>query len=77
MPKSITVRVDDEVYEELVSRASMSGLTVESYLRIQFAELVRRPDSEELFARIRERKQRMNSRLSAGQILAFRDADRK
>jgi hypothetical protein len=40
-------------------------------------ELARRPDAEVLLARVRERKQRTGSRLSAESILGYRDADRR
>jgi hypothetical protein len=40
-------------------------------------ELARRPDAEVLLARVRERKQRVGSRLSVESIIGHRDADRR
>lgn len=44
---------------------------------MQLIELARRPDAEALMWRVRERKQRTGSRLSAADILDARDADRR
>lgn len=78
MPTSITVRdVPEETRDELAARAAQSGRSLQEYLRIQLIELGRRPDTEALLGRIRERKQRTRSRLSARSILAGRDAERR
>jgi antitoxin FitA len=76
--RSITIRnVPDEKGDELASRAAATGRSLQEYLRAALDELARRPDAEVLLARIRERKERTGSRLDAGKILAYRDADRK
>ncbi|MGI8823742.1 MAG: FitA-like ribbon-helix-helix domain-containing protein [Acidimicrobiia bacterium] len=75
---SITIRdVPDETHDELAARAAGSGRSLQEYLRAQLVELARRPDPEALLAGARHRKQRTGSRLSAEQILAYRDADRR
>jgi plasmid stability protein len=78
MSGAITIRdVPDETRDELAARAALSGRSLQEYLRGQLIELARRPDAEVLAARIRERKHRTGSRLSAESILAHRDADRR
>ena len=75
---SITIRdVPDDVRDELAARARRSGRSLQEYLRSELVELADRPDPEALLARVRERKQRTGSRLSAEQILEHRDADRR
>jgi antitoxin FitA len=75
---SITVRdVPDDTRDELAARAAQSGRSLQEYLRMQLVELVRRPDAEALLSRVRERKQRTLSRLSADAILEHRDAGRR
>jgi plasmid stability protein len=78
MATAITIRdVPDETRDELASRAALSGRSLQEYLRSQLIELARRPDAEALLARIRERKQRLGSRLPGESILGYRDADRR
>jgi antitoxin FitA len=78
VPTAITIRdVPDETRDELASRAALSGRSLQEYLRSQLIELARRPDAEVLLARVRDRKQRTGSRLSAEAILDHRDADRR
>jgi antitoxin FitA len=78
MATAITIRdVPDETRDELASRAALSGRSLQEYLRSQLIELARRPDAEVLLARVRDRKQRLGSRLPAESILGHRDADRR
>jgi plasmid stability protein len=78
MPTAITVRdVPDDTRDELAARAALVGRSLQEYVRSQLIELARRPDAEALLSRVRERKQRTGSRLSADAILAHRDADRR
>lgn len=78
MAKSITIRdVPDRAAAELASRAALSGRSLQEYVRAQLIELTRRPDPLVLLERIRERKQRTESRLSREKILAHRDTDRR
>jgi antitoxin FitA len=78
MATAITIRdVPDEVRDELASRAALSGRSLQEYVRSQLIEFARRPDPEVLLARVRDRKQRLSSRLSAEAILGHRDVDRR
>jgi plasmid stability protein len=78
MATAITVRdVPDETRDELAARAALVGRSLQEYVRSQLIELARRPDAEALLSRVRDRKQRTGSRLSADAILAHRDADRR
>jgi antitoxin FitA len=78
MATAITIRdVPDETRDELAARAALVGRSLQEYLRSQLIELARRPDAEALLARVRDRKQRTGTRLSAATILAHRDADRR
>jgi plasmid stability protein len=75
---AITVRdVPDETRDELAARAALVGRSLQEYVRAQLIELARRPDAEALLSRVRDRKLRTGSRLSAETILAHRDADRR
>jgi plasmid stability protein len=78
MAGSITIRdVPDDTRDELASRARASGRSLQEYLRGELIELARRPDPSALMLRVRDRKDRTASRLSADRILAHRDADRR
>jgi plasmid stability protein len=75
---SITIRdVPDGVRDELAARARLSGRSLQEYLRLQLVDWASRPDPDVLFARARERTRRTGSQLTADQILAFRDDDRR
>jgi plasmid stability protein len=75
---AITIRdVPDETRDELASRAALSGRSLQEYLRSYLIELATRPDPEVLLARVRDRKHRLGSRMSAESILDHRDADRR
>lgn len=78
MGKSITIRnVPEETGEELAARAALTGRSLQEYLRAQLIDLARRPDPDVLIARVRARKERTGSRVTAEAILAHRDADRR
>ncbi len=75
---SVTIRdVPDDARDELAARAAITGRSLQEYLRIELIELARRPDPDALMARIRERKRRTGSHLSADQILHHRDVERR
>lgn len=75
---SITIRdVPDDTRDELAARAARSGRSLQEYVRLQLVELARHPDADALLSSIRERKRRSGSRLSADEILAHRDVDRR
>jgi plasmid stability protein len=75
---SITIRnVPEDTRDELAARAARSGRSLQEYVRLHLVELARKPDVNELLATIRDRKRRTGSRLSADEILSYRDADRR
>jgi len=58
MANSITVcGVPDEVRDELATRAALSGLSVEEYIRAELIALSQRPSAAVWMARVRARKQ--------------------
>jgi plasmid stability protein len=75
---SITIRdVPEEVRDELAARARLSGRSLQEFLRAELSRLASQPDPDALMARVRERTRRTGSRLSASQIVAHRDHDRR
>ncbi len=75
---SITIRdVPDETRNELASRAALTGRSLQEYLRARLVEMASRPDQEALLARARRRVHRAGTRISAEEILALRDQDRR
>jgi antitoxin FitA len=78
MTTSITIRnIPDEVRDELAARAARAGRSLQEHLRIELIELASRPSVDEVLARVRARTEATGTRLSAEQILEYRDADRK
>ncbi len=78
MSVSITVRdIPDDTRNELAARAALAGRSLQEYLRAKLIELAGQPDAEALVARIRARKTAHPVSLSAEQILAYRDEDRR
>jgi plasmid stability protein len=78
MATSITIRdVPDDVRDELAARAARTGHSLQQFLRAELIELARRPSIEDVLARARARTEATGSRLSADQILAYRDDDRQ
>jgi len=75
---SITVRdVPDETRDELAARAARSGRSLQEYLRASLIDLARRPDVDVLIERVRLHKSATGSTLSAQDILALKDSDRR
>ncbi|HXS66396.1 MAG TPA: antitoxin [Streptosporangiaceae bacterium] len=75
---SITVRdVPDETRDELAARAARSGRSLQEYLRASLIDLARRPDVDVLIERVRWHKSATGSTLSAQDILALKDSDRR
>lgn len=75
---SITIRdVPDAARDELAARAARSGRSLQEYLRLHLLEVVRRPDPDDLLARLVGRKAHTASTLSREAIVAYRDADRR
>ncbi len=78
MATSLTIRdVPDDVRDELAARARRSGRSLQEYVRGELTELARRPDPAALIERIRERKARTGSTLSADEIIRYRDTSRR
>lgn len=78
MAVQITVRnVPAEVRDQLSSRAARKGQSMQEYLRQELERMASRPTVEEVSERIRERKARSGTRLSAADVLSARDADRR
>ncbi len=78
MTVSITVRdVPDETRDELAARAARSGRSLQEYLRASLIDLAQRPDVEVLISQIRWHKAATGATLSAPEILAFKDSDRR
>jgi plasmid stability protein len=75
---SITIRdVPDDTRAELAARAARSGRSMQEYVRLKLIELVELPERGEVLGRIARRKSRMGLTVSAQEILAARDADRR
>ena len=78
MSISITIRdVPREVRDVLAARAARSGRSLQEHLRAELVELARQTPIDEVLARIQARKRVTKTRLTAKQILAMRDADRR
>ena len=78
MTRSITIRdVPDDVADELAARAALTGRSLQEYLRSQLESLASRPDTATWVAGIRARVAATGTRVTARQILAARDADRR
>lgn len=75
---SITIRnVPDDTRNELAAAAARAGRSLQEHLRAELIELARKPSVDELLERARSHKGTTSSRLSADQILAHRDRDRR
>ena len=78
MSKAVTIRdVPDETAAELAARAALTGRSLQEYVRAQLVRLADTPDAETWVIRVRERKKATGARISAVEILAHRDADRR
>jgi plasmid stability protein len=78
MSVQITIRdVPDAVKDELAARAAFQGKSMQEFLRAELERLAARPPVEQLLARIRDRKMTTKTRVSAKEILALRNADRR
>ncbi len=74
----ITIRdVPNAVRDELAARAALQGKSMQEYLRAELQRLATRPSVEAWLARVRGRKRASQARVSARDILAARDADRR
>ena len=76
MPAMTIREVPEATRNELAARAARSGRSLQEYLRQTLIGLAAQPDMNELLDELRVRKETTGSRLSAEQILAFRDDGR-
>jgi len=75
---AVTIRdVPDETRNELAARAAQSGRSLQEFLRQSLIDLAAKPNMSELLGDVHRRKQRTGSHLSAEQIIALRDTDRR
>jgi hypothetical protein len=75
---TVTVRdVPEEAHVELKARAERSGQSLQEYLRFELIKLSHRPDNAAILARARSHFEDYPTSISAEDILAWRDADRR
>jgi len=75
---AITIRnVPKSVRDELAARAARSGRSLQEYLLAELAELTDRPDPDDWMARVRAEARLSGADLSAADLLADKDADRR
>lgn len=78
MPVNITVRnVPSKVRDTLAARAARAGMSLQEYLRSELVALAEKPSIDEWLARVRKRKAESPVQVTAEEILAYRDADRR
>ena len=77
MSTTITIRVPDDVRDELAGRAARAGRSLQEHLRGELVEIARKPSVDQLVRLVRERKAATHTRLDAEEILRHRDADRR
>jgi len=77
MSVQITIRdVPEKVRDQLAARAALQGKSMQEYLRAELESLAARPSVDAWLQQVRKRKRASQSRVSIGQILKERDADR-
>lgn len=78
MTVKITIRnVSEEVRDKLALRAARNRQSMQEYLLSELERVAALPSNEELMERVRQRVEASGTRISAADILAARDADRK
>ena len=78
MAIQITIRdVPEKVRDELAARAALQGRSMQEYLRTELERLAARPSVDAWLEQVRKRKRAAQTRVSSGQILKARDADRR
>lgn len=78
MAIQITIRgVPERVRDELAARAALQGKSMQEYLRAELERLAARPSVDAWLQQVRKRKRAVQGRVSPGQILKQRDADRR
>lgn len=78
MGVQITIRdVDEDVRDELASRAARERMSMQEYLKAELERLARRPSMAAWLESVRKRKKRSARKISADEILRHRDSDRR
>jgi plasmid stability protein len=78
MAVQITIRnVPDDVRDEIAAQAAERRQSMQEYLRGELERLAARPSVESWVAETRRRVEAAGTRVSAEEILAARDADRR
>lgn len=78
MTIQITIRdVPEKVRDELAARAALQGKSMQEYLRAELERIADRPSMDAWLEQVRKRKRASQTRISSGQILKERDADRR
>jgi len=78
MAVQITIHdVPEEIRDELAARAALQGKSMQEYLRAELERLAVRPSVGAWLEQVRKRKRASRTRISSGQILKKRDADRR
>ena len=78
MTTQINIRdVPEKVRDELASRAAMQGKSMQEFLRAELERLAARPSIDAWLQQVRKRKRAAQTRISPGQILDSRNADRR
>lgn len=78
MTIQITIRdVAETVRDELAARAALQGKSMQEYLRAELERLAARPSVDAWLEGTRKRKRASQTRVSSGQILKTRNADRR
>lgn len=75
---AITIRdVPDEARDELAARAARSGRSLQEFLRQHLIEVAARPDIADVVDRIQDRVDQTGTEISADDIIAWRDSERR
>ena len=78
MGVQITIRnVPEEVRDELASRAALKRQSMQEYLRGELERMASKPSVEEWLQDVRRRVEESGTVVTAEEILAARDADRR
>lgn len=78
MSVQITIRgVPEEVRDQIAARAAARGQSMQEYLRGELERLAARPSVTSWLAETRRRVEAAGTHVSAEEILAARDADRR
>ena len=78
MPVQITIRhVPEEVRDELAARAALRRQSMQKYLLEQLERIALRPTTDQWLEEVRQFRKTLHTSVTAEQILAARDADRK